>query len=261
MDSIYFVRDTARLTLELPGKVLCLNHKSCEPPHIDGADFLSFAAFHARYDKEPALLDYDHVIFVGTNRIITPSNRTDPVFEVLFSGTRHIDKISVDNVPFLVQPWRAWFHFGITNTEYSVYDYSYKAESDWNKYLDGVSDYDPFSLEEMIKWSRPSVQVNYEKYFNWTVIEIQVLPNVRAEYEDLKAELFETESGPKPVVQKLARFARAACPQRKVPQPHVAFRKPNVQIVKTDLPVDDYLIDELISLMELTNDYLWSIYQ
>lgn len=102
--------------------------------------------------------------------------------------------------------------------------------------------------------------MDYKRYFTWRVVEVAVMPNVRAEYEDLKAELFETENGPKQVVQKLARFARQCCPQRQVPQPHVAFRKRKVQIVKTNLPVDDYLAGELVKMMELTNDYLWSMH-
>ena len=263
MTCIYFVEDTGAVELPPVERTLCLHHKDYPSPQIPGADVLQFAAFQARYKNEPELLDYERIVFVGTNRIITPSNRTEAVFEVLFSGTRHIDKVSVDHTPFInSDPWRFWFHFGITNTEYAHYDYSYAAQTDYDKWLDDVSDYNPFSLEEMVKWSRGVVHVNYDAYFDWEIVEVPVMPNVRAEYEDLKAELFETENGPRPIVRKLSKFADSWCPNRYIPKPYIAFRKPRgLRIVKTDLPVDDYLTGEVVKLMQLTNDYLWSMHQ
>lgn len=258
---IYFVENIAGLELSLPGRTLCLHHKDYEPPQVD-ADVLQFAAFQARYKQEPDLLDYDSILFVGTNRIITPSNRTDPVFEVLFSGTQHIDKVSVDRTPFInSDPWRFWFHFGITNIQYAGYDYSYAAETDYDKFRDGESGYNPFSVEEMVRWSQGVVCIDYDAYFDWEVVEVRVMPHVVDAYEELKAELFRTESGPRPVVRKLAKFAQEWCPERYIPQPYVAFRHPkNIQIVKTNLKVDDYLTDRVVSLMRLTNDYLRSMY-
>jgi len=257
---IWFTRDTETLNLDLTGSVLCIHHKDYAPP-IGGADTMRFAAFRARYSKDPALLDYDNIVIVGTNRIVTPSSRNDPVFEVLFSGTRHINKVSVDNVPFISQPWRTWFHFGITNELYSIYDYSYKAETDYNKFIEGFSDHNPFSLEEMIKWSDGPVRVDYNEYFtDWQIVEIDLMPDVIAEYEDLKAMLFETEDNPKAIVQKLSRFARFRCKQRCVPQPYAIFRKPRgLKIVKTNLKVDDYLVGQLLNIINLTNDYLRSM--
>lgn len=257
--NVYFVKDSGTLELNIAGKTLCLCHRKYDPPRMNDAKVLPFAVFRERYKNENMLSDVDNVVFVGTNHIITPSNRTDPVFELLFTGIR-MNKISVDNVPFISVPWRTWFHFGITNKPYNVYDYSYKAETDYNKYVDGYSDFDPFSLEEMLKYSHGVACSNYDVYFDYEIVEAPVFPDVVSAYKDLKDELFETERSPKTIINKLARFAQSSCPQRKVPQPHAAFRNPKGRIVKTNLKVDDYLVDHLRNLMNLTNEYLWNMH-
>jgi hypothetical protein len=215
--------------------------------------------FYGRYKIEPALIQVDHIVFVGTNHIITPSNRNDPVFEVLFSGTR-MNKISVDVCPFVSVPWRMWFHFGITNRPYGRYDYSYACETDWNKAQDGISDYNPFDLDEMIHWSRLDgvVAVTRAPYFTGLrVITVDLMPDIVAEYCDLRDVLLETEPSITPVLRKLAAFARGHCKQRNIPQPHAFFRNPrDVQIVKTNLGIDDYLTGQLLDLAQLTNGYL-----
>jgi len=257
--SIYFVDDPAVLRLDLTGSVLCLHHPDYVPVPITGAVTMPFPDFLDRYKIEPALYEADNIVFVGTNRIITPSSRTDPVFELLFTGVR-MNKISVDTCPFISVPWRTWFHFGITNRPYGRYDYSYAAETDWHKARDGISDYDPFSLDEMLAFSNldGAVSVRRGAYFTGiNVVTVDVQPDIIAQYNDLRDELFETQSSIKPVLRKLAQFARAHCPQRRVPQPHTFFRRPTGQtIVKTNLKIDDYLAGQLLDLMHLTNNYL-----
>lgn len=255
--SIYFVEDIDTLRLGLVGKTLCLHHKKYKPAQVAGAITMPFSVFHMRYKAEPKLLDVDNIVFSGVNRIITPSNRTDPVFEVLFSGTR-MNKISVDVVPFISVPWRMWFHFGITNNIYGRYGYSYAAETDYNKFRDGISEYDPFSLNEMLMYSHDIVSVQRGVYFtNLQIITMDVAVNVVAEYEDLRDELLETEPSITPVLRKLSKFAQSCCKQRYVPQPHFLFNRPhNLRIIKTNLRIDDYLTDHLLSLIHLTNAYL-----
>jgi len=257
MNNIYFVKNTGDLELNVAGETLCLYHHEYAPPELNGTK-LPFAAFLERYKHEDLLSSLDNLIFVGTNRIITPSTRTDPVFEILFTGVQ-MNKISVDNTPFISVPWRTWFHFGITNRPYGFYDYSYKAETDYNKYVDGFWDFNPFSLEELLKYSHGIARTDYDRFFDYEIIEVQVFPDVISAYQDLKDELFETERSPKAIINKLARFAQINCPHRKVPQPHVAWKKPRLQIVKTNLRVDDYLVQCLRASMDLINDYLWSM--
>ena len=261
MASIFFVDDPARLRLDLPGPVLCLHHQDYAPVQLpDGATVMLWSEFYDRYKAEPGLIKVDNVVFVGTNHIITPSNRTDPVFETLFSGTREINKVSVDLCPFVSVPWRTWFHFGIVNRPYGRYDYSYACETDWNKAQDGLSDYDPFDLDEMLHWSKldGAVVVTRGDYFtDLQVITVDLLPDVVAEYQDLRDALLDTEKSVTPVLRKLAAFAREHCRQRHIPQPHAFFRKPEgVQIVRTNLGIDDYLTEQLLGLAQLTNNYL-----
>lgn len=256
MGSIQFVQNTKDAQLSLDGSVLCLCHPKYEPPQVDGKT-LSFPVFHERYKHERELFDVDNIVFVGTNRIITPSNRTDPVFEVLFSGTQ-MNKVSVDNVPFISQPWRTWFHFGIVNEPYGRYGYSYAAETDYNKWMDDYSEYNPFSLDEMLTFSRGIAMSDYDAYFTgYDVVEVQLMPGVLAEYKDLKDKLLNEEPNITGVLRKLSQFARSVCPQRKVPQPHAIFNKPHgLHIIKTNLGIDDYLVSQLLETIELINDYL-----
>lgn len=259
MASIYFVEDPATLWLDLTGSILCLYHPDYVPVPIPNAITMPFPEFYDRYKIEPTLYEVDNIVFVGTNRIITPSNRTDPVFELLFTGVR-MNKLSVDTCPFISVPWRTWFHFGITNHTYGRYDYSYAAETDWKKAQDDLSDYDPFSLDEMLTFSRldGTVSVKRGTYFtDIQIVTVDVLPDIVDQYNDLRDELFETESGINPVLRKLIQFARSHCKQRRVPQMHIAFKRPrSIQIVKTNLKIDDYLVEQLLSRMQLVNNYL-----
>jgi len=261
---IYFVKDTSTFQITLPGETLCLYYKKYENqlPTIPNAAIMPFTAFQAQYRKRNLLSGIDNIVFVGTNRIITPSNRTKPVFELLFTGTRNINKISVDNVPFISQPWRFWFHFGITNTIYSDYDYSYAAETDYDKFQDELSDYNPFSLEEMVRWSKETVKVNYNAYFvDYEIIEIKLFPDVVDEYNTLKDKLLDTEPNINSVLRKLKKFAKARCRERSIPQLHSIFNNPNgLRIIKTNLGIDNYLTQQLVNIIKLINNYLREMY-
>jgi hypothetical protein len=66
---------------------------------------------------------------------MTPSNRTELVFEYLQTMTSHINKYSIDTAPFIGEPWRAWIHYSIAFGQWLGITYSYAIETDWNHWF------------------------------------------------------------------------------------------------------------------------------
>lgn len=258
---IILTKDTGSLDLSsaYDGDNLCIYHKSYELPKISNCRFIEFPKF--KTDPRFYMKGIDRLFIVGSNKIQNPASRIDQVFEILHNNTPELEKIVVDKTLFVSEPWRTIFQFIITNIEYDIYTYSYLAESHYNAYLEEISDHNPFSLEEILKWAKGKVEVRYEKYFDTIKVEtIEMDASVKKAYEAYKAELFETQSSIKIIIQKLNKFAREHCKQRKMPTKNNLFNNCNVEIIKTDLKVDDYLYGELLGLINLTNDISTHLY-
>lgn len=100
-------------------------------PPLKNAEFLEFEKYKILYQK----LAPELIILVGANRIINPSNRCDFVFEHLTTMTPNIPKISIDNSPFISEPWRLWFHYAFCNCGKFNINYSYIIETEWKHWF------------------------------------------------------------------------------------------------------------------------------
>ena len=248
---ILLTENTAKAKPQVQGKTVCIYHKSYEPP--DGPwHYVVFDEF--KKDARKFLDNQESMIFVGLNKAMTPSNRTEMVFEVLFNKTKELHKVSIDHTLFISEPWRAWFHFGLLGVKYRQYTYSYIAESQYKAWLDEFREDDPFSLDEIAKWGKDVIISDYQNWFDELDVEIvELFEEYKIEYEKLKKECFEDEQSIKRIIKRLSDFVSTKCSERKVPAPHQLFRAKKHKIVITDFPVDQWLLGELRRLVELTN--------
>lgn len=108
-----------------------VHHKDYLPPDVPCKGKLEFEQFRRVYPN----LHANMFIFYGLNKIITPSNRTDFVFEYLFTLSTDIPKVSIDLLPFIGEPWRLWFHYGLCRCGNFGTPYSYAIETEWKHWF------------------------------------------------------------------------------------------------------------------------------
>lgn len=246
-------KSIADVAIDTGMPTLCVRHKAYDTPEIAGdVEHVLYSDF--KRDARRWLGD-KALVFVGLTRCMTPGTRTQEVWEVLCNLTRDHPKWSIDTALFLREPWRAWFHFGVTNQPYGQYTYSYLAESHWKAYQDGTREIDPFGADEIVRWGRGAVCPEYGRFFDQVSVTVHPMSaDVHAEYADLKAECFDQEHTIGAIVRRLGKFAQRVCPERSIPDPTRVFHRTRHQIARTDLKIDVYLADRLLELASLTDE-------
>lgn len=238
---------------------VCIYHKAYASilPRVDNCEYIEFNDYNSRYESYTGFDGRDTVVFVGTNRIITPATRIWPVFEhvpvYLPEDTR---LISVDISPYIGDIWRLWFHFYLTRVKTGDYTYSYLLESHYNAYLDGIRDENPLSYDTIRVWAEGHVTIDYDRYFAEPEVEIIKLDEeTHAKYQMLKSELFDEYTDINKIIKWLSDFAKRHCKRRRIPQEHKLFESPDdIRIVRTDLKVDEYLTNKLLNKINEVND-------
>ena len=133
MKNIQFLKDTKKCDVGniLPDTFLVYHSMYEFPENLNGIEYLEFNEFKKRYFS----LHSNKFIFVGLNKMITPSNRCDMVFEFMFNMSRNIEKFSIDTEPFIGEPWRLWYHLDITNQNKFSVPHSYSLETEWRHWF------------------------------------------------------------------------------------------------------------------------------
>ncbi len=257
MKSIIFSRHPEEITIDNCNAV-CIYHKAYKRclPSIANCEYIEFGRVCDEYQSVNHFEGKDSVIFVGANKFFNPSNRFHPVFEVLQYGLpTNIRRYSVDIAPYVGPIWRLWTHFSFAGVPYGGYTYSYLLESHYNAFLDGLRDEDPMSLENIQRHSRGHIDIRYTRYFPEPKISIIAQSEwVHREYQALKEALFNRHDTIAPIIKGLSRFARECCAERRIPQEWRMFDSPDdIQIVRTDLKVDEYLTGELVKKINEAN--------
>lgn len=264
---ILLARDTGAARVpDADEGALCVRHPAYAAPatgprcrHLRWEEF--------RADPRGLARDARTLVVVGLNQIAHPGTRGEDVFEFLYLGCPHLRKVSVDRTLFVVEPWRAWFHFGLVGAPYPPYTYSYLAESHWRAFREGKRPADPFSLAALVAAGTGIVRSDHARFFDAVEVErVDLPPAVHAAYQAEKARAFEDERTPAALVRRLAAFAQAACPRRAVPAPGAIFGPagglfgPALRIVRTDLRVDDHLVGWLLELAGLADAVAGAFY-
>ena len=251
-ESIILTQDIEFVSLDLPAPVLCVHHRTYPVPVAWSAGALEFSDF-ARAPRQH-LTGLGALVIVGLNRIMTPSNRTQEVFEILFNLSPALRKVSIDRTLFIAEPWRSWFHFGLTGTPDGAYTYSYLAESHATAYRDGRREDDSFSLAAIAECGRGVVRSIGAAVFRPLHIDVvETDEEAKRQYQAEKVKAFGKEQTLAGILLRLSAFASAVCPSRRVPSPGALFSRPSHRIVRTDLRIDEFLVGRLAELIALSN--------
>jgi hypothetical protein len=201
MHKIQFVKKYSDCILPtiLPNTYV-IYHK--EKPKID-IDIGSFS--FAEYKEIYSNLKTEMLIFFDLNRIINPSNRCDFVFEFLFNLSSDIPKISIDSSPFIGEPWRLWFHYGLCQCGDFGIPYSYAIETEWKHwfYRDKANSvFDSDSLGMCIKNTYSNLDnLEYGAKF------IQCSADDLDWYDEAKKFVFDKYNTPKLIINNLLKEA------------------------------------------------------
>lgn len=158
---------------------------------IHGAEYIEFEMFKRKY----SILDASCFVFVGLNRIMTSSNRCDFIFEYLFTTTPNIIKYSIDTSPFIGEPWRLWFHYGLTGCGKFNIPYSYAIETDWQHWFyreNETSLLQPENLKNMIADTESNLDELKSQFEFYPVNELE-----KDFYARVKEHIFNKYNSPK----------------------------------------------------------------
>lgn len=249
---IILTPDTGTVALpDVGAEALCVRHpKYVAPTTGPACTHMTFPEFER--DPRGAANGKRVLVMVGMNRIISPANRTQNVFEFLHNDSRHLRKISVDRTLFVAEPWRTWFHFGFVGAPYREYTYSYLAETHWRAAQDGLRG-DPFSLEAISAAGDDVVRATYASYFDLSTETLALSASAHQDYQKLKAACFDEEHTIAAILRRLGEFAQQSHPWRTLPTPASLFEHRTHRLRVTDLPIDRYLVGRLRALADLTN--------
>lgn len=129
---IQFLKDTSKAIInDYPSDSLLIYREGYDLPELKGVEYMDFEKFKVVYSE----LHFNMLIIVGLNRIITPSNRCDMVNDFMQTMTRNIPKVSIDNHPFIGEPWRLWYHFDVTNSGKFHVPHGYAIETEWQHWF------------------------------------------------------------------------------------------------------------------------------
>ncbi len=132
MNKVIFVKNINDAPLpKLPEDAVIVVHEMYQKPQIEGVRVMDWQKYKVVYSE----IETSQLVFVGVNRMITPSNRCDMVNDYIQVLSRNTPKITIDTAPFIGEPWRLWFHYSVCFGEWMGMNYSYPVEGEWQKWF------------------------------------------------------------------------------------------------------------------------------
>ena len=192
MYKVQFLKDTSKALLDnLMPDTLLVYKDGYSIPEVN-CEKMNFDRFRNVYSE----LHFNMLIIVGLNKIITPSNRTDMVNDFIQTMTRNIPKISIDNQPFIGEPWRLWYHYDVTNiSDKFAVPHGYAIETEWQKWFYREDNNSRLSGEN-IKLFISDTYSDLDKLI--TEFELAEVNDSKQEwYDNLKEHIFSIYSSPK----------------------------------------------------------------
>lgn len=204
----------------------------------------------------------DRLLLIAVDLCRMVSNKLDARLDKIQVRQKAAAKICIDPLPYIARPWQVYFPYSLLNKTWLGYNHSFAIEGEWKKFKDGLRD-DPCDVNLIAPQIAPATFIDYCCHFD-RPLEVYTEPvseRVQAEYEKYKASLFETETGVASLLAKLHKFVQGWCPQRTIPLDLKKLYQPGFgRIVKTDLPLDDYLYKEMMAIINHTNALTRSLY-
>lgn len=199
LNKIYFLKDTSAFidVVDIPVDSFLVYREGYKLPTFQGVEYIDFEVFKTKYP----LLHINMLIFVGLNKMITPVNRCDMVNDFIQTMTRNIPKISIDEYPFIGEPWRLWYHYDVTNSGKFNIPHGYAIETEWKHWF--YRDVNTCRLSgENIKMFIDNTHSDLDtlkmsiKYSDVSDVEL-------SEYETLKSFIINKYSSPKLIINNL----------------------------------------------------------
>lgn len=241
----HFIKDTSKpnLNFDIPNGSLVIYRDGYRLPQFNNVEYINFEEFKKQYSITVAPM----FIMVGVNRMINPSNRCDMVNEYLQTMTPNISKISIDNSPFIGEPWRLWFHYSITNTGQFNITYSYAIETEWQHWF--------YREARDCRVSGDNIKMFIDNTYSdldrlETVFDFyDVEPHQQEWYEEAKQHIFSKFDSPKLLINNLLKLAN------KHFQTNIDFDsfRTNVKFTLPDLGVYRFLAEENTRRMKIYN--------
>lgn len=126
-----FLKNILDAKIDYPKNTILVYHSDYTPPKYRDVTYFKFEDYYKVY----ANLEPSCIILVGLNKIVNPSNRCDFINEYLSTLTQNLYKISIDNSPFIGEPWRLFFHYLYTHSGKFNVPHSYAIETEWKHWF------------------------------------------------------------------------------------------------------------------------------
>lgn len=193
------------------------------------------------------------VVAVGlVSDITTPSNRVK-TGQVLTDPLPGVERVSIDEKLFIVDPWRMWWHFGCVGVWFGGFNVSYTLEGRWNQYVEGAIE-NPCTPEQVSRYGDGVITAPAPFRFDSIDVDVvEVDSATKRAYLDEKVAAFDEEHTVNRIISRLSRFAQEVLPCRSVPTYRSMFDSRMLTVKATDLGVDRFLIKGIRERAELTN--------
>lgn len=168
-------------------------------------------------------------------------------------------RIVVDVLPYEVAPWRTYFPFAFFDRGLLGYHHSYAIEQDYERWLNGGIAQNPCAAERLagLTWKGAIVDETLSGLLPVGTTTLRASTEHHAEYAAFRDHLFENEKSIASVKAKLARWIDERYPERSIPHDMKAVYSSSFKgIVRTDLPFDVWLANEIGNLVNHTNALL-----
>jgi hypothetical protein len=229
-------------------------------PHVSGGVLSLFPLVHSVNEKTvsvfmkaPAqyLKSMKYIILVNlVSGITTPSNRvkTGQWFTDPLDG---IERYSIDDKLFIVDPWRMWWHFGCAGIWFNECNTSFTLEGKWLRYIEG-KEQNPCTKEALLQYGKGVIKAPAP--FTFSSVDIQTIEmsaDVHTGYLREKESAFSEETTINAIIARLSKYAQMVWPARLVPSFRSMFSSGSINVVSTDLGVDQYLVSAIRARIDL----------
>lgn len=246
MKKVQILKDTSKALIPAEfhsDKTLVVYRDGYRLPEIKNAKYVEFEKYRNAYTS----FNPENIVMVGTNRIFVPQIRCDMVFEYLQTMTPQINKISIDNQPFIGEPWRVWFHYSLAYGRWLGYTYSYVVETDWSHWFYRDTD-SSCIMRERLKGNLLDFYADIEPV---TMEVAYYSPDIflSSFYNELKKTAFEKYGSPKQIIVFMLRELNK---KLEIDYDFDAFRK-NLNWNLPDFGIYRFIHEENIRRMNIYN--------
>jgi hypothetical protein len=246
-DRIVLTSPVKRIAVETDERVICVAAKGW------GAEMATTALDDALADPPNVLAPPCVLLALGLSHLWTPSNRV-ALGRIFHNPRPGIRRVVVDDRMFVGEPWRLWWLLKVVDAV-SAWEYtdSYRAESRWRSALDHQEP-DPFRWEVVREALAGAVRGTSVPRFPPIAVEVRQVSDMElANYQVEKAAAFRDEKTLPAILRRLEAIAKRAVPDRAVPTSAAFFTTKPARIVRSEFPIDEFFVDQLIERADLTN--------